>query len=140
MTQLLVKEIMTKETKSISPDMVLPEAHQTMITNNIRRLPVVKGDKLMGIVTLSDIQQASPSDATSLSVWEMNYLLAKLTIKKIMTSPVMSIGEDDLVNKAANMMLENKFGGIPVVNSAGRLIGMVTESDIFRLVAERGID
>jgi len=132
MTQLLVKEIMTKETKSISPDTVLPEAHQAMIMNNIRRLPVVNGDKLMGIVTLSDIQQASPSDATSLSVWELNYLLAKLTIKKIMTS--------DSVNRAASMMLDNKFGGVPVVNSVGRLVGMVTESDIFRLVAERGID
>ena len=140
MTQLLVKEIMTKETKSISPDTVLPEAHQAMITNNIRRLPVVKGDKLMGIVTLSDIQQASPSDATSLSVWELNYLLAKLTIKEIMTSPAMTICEDDSVNRAANMMLDNKFGGIPVVNSVGRLVGMVTESDIFRMVAERGID
>lgn len=140
MTQVLVKEIMAKEMKSVSPDTVLPEAHQVMIRNNIRRLPVVDGDKLMGIVTLSDIQQASPSDATSLSVWELNYLLAKLTIKKIMTSPVMTIGEDDPVNEAANMMLTNKFGGIPVVNSAGRLVGMVTESDIFRLVAERGID
>ena len=122
---------MTKETKSISPDTVLPEAHQAMIMNNIRRLPVVKGDKLMGIVTLSDIQQASPSDATSLSVWELNYLLAKLTIKKIMTSPVMTICEDDSVNRAANMMLDNKFGGVPGVNSVGRLVGMV---------AERGID
>ena len=91
----------------------------------------MKGDKLMGIVTLSDIQQASPSDATSLSVWELNYLLAKLTIKKIMTSPVMTICEDDSVNRAANMMLDNKFGGVPVVNSVGRLVGMV---------AERGID
>jgi len=140
MTQLLVKEIMTRETKSVSPDTVLPEAHQAMIMNNIRRLPVVNGDKLMGIVTLSDIQQASPSDATSLSVWELNYLLAKLTIKKIMTSPVMTICEDDSVNRAASMMLDNKFGGVPVVNSVGRLVGMVTESDIFRLVAERGID
>jgi acetoin utilization protein AcuB len=140
MTQLLVKEIMTKETKSISPDTVLPEAHQAMIMNNIRRLPVVKGDKLIGIVALSDIQQASPSDATSLSVWELNYLLAKLTIKEIMTSPVMTIREDDSVNRAANMMLDNKFGGVPVVNSVGRLVGMVTESDIFRMVAERGID
>ena len=140
MTQLLVKEIMTKETKSISPDTVLPEAHQAMIMNNIRRLPVVDGDKLIGIVALSDIQQASPSDATSLSVWELNYLLAKLTIKEIMTSPVMTIREDDSVNRAANMMLDNKFGGVPVVNSVGRLVGMVTESDIFRMVAERGID
>ena len=140
MTQVLVKEIMTKEVESITPDTVLPEAHQAMIMNNIRRLPVVKGDKLMGIVTLSDIQQASPSDATSLSVWELNYLLAKLTIKEIMTSPVMTICEDDLVNRAASMMLDNKFGGVPVVNSVGRLVGMVTESDIFRMVAERGID
>lgn len=100
----------------------------------------MKGDKLKGIVTLSDIQQASPSDATSLSVWELNYLLSKLTIKKIMTSPVMTIREDDSVNRVASMMLDHKFGGVPVVNSAGRLVGMVTESDIFRLVAERGID
>jgi CBS domain-containing protein len=140
MTQILVKEIMAREMKSVSPDTVLPEAHQVMTKNNIRRLPVVDGDKLMGIVTLSDIQQASPSDATSLSVWELNYLLAKLTIKEIMTTSVVTIGEDDQVNKAANLMLANKFGGIPVVNSAGGLVGMVTESDIFRLVAERGID
>jgi CBS domain-containing protein len=140
MTQVLVKEVMTKEVKTVSPDMVLPDAHQMMSRNNIRRVPVVDGDKLMGIVTLSNIQQATPSDATSLSVWEMNYLLAKLTIKKIMTSPVMTVGEDDPISKAANMMLANKFGGIPVVNSADRLVGMVTESDIFRLVAERGID
>lgn len=140
MTQVLVKEIMTREVRSITPDTVLPEAHQMMINNNIRRLPVVDGNKLKGIVTLSDIQQAAPSEATSLSVWELNYLLAKLKIKEIMTSPVMTIGENDLVNKAAKMMLTNKFGGIPVVNSAGRLSGMVTESDIFRLVAERGID
>ncbi|MDH3220615.1 MAG: CBS domain-containing protein [Gammaproteobacteria bacterium] len=140
MTQVLVKEIMAREIKSISPDTVLPEAHQMMIRNNIRRLPVVDGDKLVGIVTLSDIQQASPSDATSLSVWELNYLLAKLTVKEIMTKSVVTIGEDDQVNKAANLMLSNKFGGIPVFSSAGVLVGMVTESDIFRLVAERGID
>ena len=140
MTQVLVKEVMAKEVKTVSPDMVLPDVHQMMSRNNIRRVPVMDGDKLMGIVTLSNIQQATPSDATSLSVWEMNYLLAKLTIKKIMTSPVMTVGEDDPISKAANMMLANKFGGIPVVNSADRLVGMVTESDIFRLVAERGID
>jgi acetoin utilization protein AcuB len=140
MTQLLVKEIMSRGTISISPDTVLPEAHQMMTTNSIRRLPVVDGEKLLGIVTLSDIQQASPSKATSLSVWEMNYLLARLKIKEIMTSPARTIFEDDSVNMVANMMLENKFGGVPVVNSAGRLVGMVTESDIFRLVAERGID
>jgi acetoin utilization protein AcuB len=140
MTQLLVKEIMSRGTMSISPDAVLPEAHQMMTTNSIRRLPVVDGEKLLGIVTLSDIQQASPSKATSLSVWELNYLLARLKRKAIMTSPARTIFEDDSVNMVANMMLGNKFGGVPVVNSAGRLVGMVTESDIFRLVAERGID
>ena len=134
MTKELVKDNMTTSVMTVSPDTSLTDAHHLMTSNKIRRLPVVDGDNLLGIVTLTDVQQAQPSDATSLSVWELNYLLSKLTIKKIMTAPVMSISQDANIKEAANMMLNNKFGGIPVVDADGKLVGLITESDIFRFV------
>jgi acetoin utilization protein AcuB len=136
MTQELVKDNMTASVKTVSPDTSLTDAHYLMISNKIRRLPVVDGNKLLGIVTLTDVLQAQPSDATSLSVWEMNYLLVKLTVKKIMTAPVKSISQDASIKEAAEMMLNNKFGGIPVVDAEEKLVGMITESDIFRFVVQ----
>jgi len=134
MKQELVSDWMTKNVITITGETTLKEAHDLMKSKHIRRLPVVEKGKVVGIVTLGDIRGAEPSQATSLSVWEMNDLLAKLTINKIMTRNPATISEDKSIGEAAGFMLENKFSGLPVVDKSGNLVGIITESDIFRLV------
>lgn len=136
MKQALVKEWMTDNVITISPDMALPEAHQLMTEEGIRRLPVVKNRDLIGIVTRGDVREAEPSGATTLSIWELNYLLAKLKINTIMTRNPITIGAEQTIGEAAKFMLDNKISGLPVVNRENRLIGIITESDIFRMVVQ----
>jgi CBS domain-containing protein len=134
----LVHYWMSPEPITISPDDTIGDADRLLHEYNIRRLPVVDDDlNLVGIVTLGDIREASASDATSLSVWELNYLLAKLKVKKVMTPDPITVYTTDAVTKAATLMLENKVSGLPVVTPAGgTLVGIITESDIFRLVVQ----
>lgn len=136
MKESLVKNWMTAETIVASPDTTLPEAHNTMSQHDIRRLLVVdSGGKLIGIVTRGDVRGAEPSDATSLSIFEVNYLLSRLTLDKIMTTDMVTVGPDDPIGKAANLMDENKVSGLPVVDG-DKLVGIITESDIFRMIVE----
>jgi CBS domain-containing protein len=137
MKQELVKEWMTPDVITISPETTLPEAHRLMTEKRIRRLPVVKNGKLIGIVTLGDVREAEPSDATTLSIWELNYLLAQLQVEKIMTSNPLTISEEATIGEAAQVMLDKKISGLPVVNSQGKIVGIITESDIFRTVVKR---
>ena len=137
MKQELIKDWMTREVVTISPDTALPEAHRLMTEKQIRRLPVMKGDRLVGIVTRGDVREAEPSGATSLSIWEVNYLLSKLKIEKIMTRKPLTIFQDATIGEAANMMLEHKISGLPVIDSKEKLVGIITESDIFRIVVNR---
>lgn len=130
----LVREWMSTDVITVSPDTTLPEAHQLMMDEEIRRLPVVKNDRLVGIVTLGDIRGAEPSPATSLSIWELNYLLSKLTVNKIMTADPITISPEATIGEAARTMLENRVSGLPVVNENGKLVGIITESDIFSMV------
>jgi CBS domain-containing protein len=95
---------------------------------------VVEGGKLLGIVTIGDVREASPSDATTLSIWELNYLWAQLTIEKIMTRNVLTVMADTPILDAAEMMLEHKVSGLPVVDEKKNLVGIITESDIFRML------
>ena len=135
MKQELVKVWMTKNILTATPTTTLPEAHQIMMDNNIRRLPVVeKNGRLIGIVTLGDVRGAQPSEATSLSIWEMNYLLANLKLKKIMTPDPVTVEPDATIGEAARIMLENKVSGLPVVDEDNILVGIITESDIFSMV------
>ena len=134
MKQELVRDWMTREVITISPETTLAEAHKLMVEKRVRRLPVLDQDRIVGIVTLGDVRGAEPSRATSLSVWEMNDLLAKLKVTEIMTSQPRVIQQDASIGEAARIMLDNKFSGLPVVDEAGRLSGIITESDIFRLV------
>ena len=131
----LVQEWMSTDVITISPDTSLPEAHQIMTTEEIRRLPVVDKDgKLVGIITIGDIRSAEPSSATSLSVWEMNYLLTNLKIEKIMTHNPRTIRVDATIGEAARTMLEYRVSGLPVVDDDHQVVGIITESDIFSMV------
>lgn len=134
MKQELVQDWMTREVITIAPETSLKEAHDLMRKKNIRRLPVVTHGKVLGIVTLGDIRGAEPSRASSLSVWEMNEMLAKLKVSEIMTRSPATIRENESIGEAARIMLEKKFSGLPVVDESDHLVGIITESDIFRLV------
>lgn len=135
MKQELVKDWMSYDVVTITPDTTLPEAHRLMSEKHIRRLPVVEDDRLVGIVTYGDIRGAEPSEATSLSIWELNYLVSRLRVEEIMTHEPLTIRPEATVGEAAQVMLKNKVSGLPVVNDSGNLVGIITESDIFRLVA-----
>lgn len=135
MKQELVRDWMTAPAIRITPETTLPEAHQLMAENNIRRLPVVDDhDRLVGVVTRGDVRGAEPSQATSLSVWELNYLLSNLYIEEIMTKNPVTIQADATIGDAARVMLDYRISGLPVVDRAGKLVGIITESDIFRMV------
>ena len=121
---------------TVDPDISLPEASRVMKDKGFRRLPVVSGGKLLGIVSLSDVHEAEPSDATSLTVWELTYLLSKLKVEKIMTPNPVTVPDTATLGDVAKIMLEKKIGGIPVVDAQNKLIGIVTESDVFRAVVE----
>lgn len=135
MKQELVGDWMTRDVITISPETSLTEAHELMKSKRVRRLPVVDHGRLVGIVTLGDVRGANPSTASSLSVWEANDLLANLKVSKIMTRKVEAIDPQASIAEAAKIMLEKKLSGLPVLDEAGHLVGIITESDIFRLVA-----
>ncbi len=135
MEKELVKDWMTKDVISVTMETKLPEAHRVMTEHDIRRLPVVDEDgTLVGIVTRGDVRGAEPSTGTSLNIWEVNYLLGRLQIQEIMTAPPITITWDATIGEASRTMLEHKVSGLPVLDSKGRLAGIITESDIFRLV------
>jgi CBS domain-containing protein len=130
-----VRNWMTPNPITVKLETTLPEVHQIMVSEEIRRLPVVD-DKgcLIGIVTLGDVRGAQPSPATSLSIWEMNYLLSSLDVEKIMTPDPITVHPDQTVGEAARIMLENRISGLPVTDEEGCLVGIITESDIFSMV------
>jgi CBS domain-containing protein len=137
MKRELVKDWMSSEVITIPHDMNLPEVHHVMTERQIRRLPVVENGQLVGIVTLGDVRQAEPSDISSLRIWEANYVLARLKVEKIMTRNPITISPEAAISQAAQVMLEKKISGLPVVDSKGQLVGIITESDIFRAVAQK---
>ena len=135
MKYLLVKDWMQHNVITAGPKMGMLDAHKLMRDHEIRRLPVVKKNgQLVGIVTRSDIRKAEPSGATTLNVWEMNYLLAHLKLSEIMTKNVISCQAEDSVKSAALLMKEHKIGALPVVDEQNRIVGIITESDIFRVL------
>ena len=126
-----VRELMTGAPITVGPDTPVFEARQLMLKERIRHLLVTDGSRLAGIVTDRDIRLNLPSQATSLSVWEVNYLLARLTVGKVMSKTVISVGPEKEAHEAARLMLEHKIGAVPVVEGE-RLLGIITETDVLR--------
>lgn len=133
---MLVGARMTHPVITIHPKMPIHDALNLMNKEHIRRLPVVnkKGD-LLAMVSERDLLHASPSDATSLSVYELNYLLSKITIKHIMSTDVITVTENTPIEEAARIMADNKIGGLPVVHN-NKVVGIITETDLFKVFLE----
>ena len=132
---MLVRERMSKPVITIPPQMTVPDALNLMKQEHIRRLPVVEHGKMVGIVTDKHLLSASPSPATSLSVWEITYLLSKLAVDRIMSREVVTVSEDTPLEEAARIMIDNKIGGLPVLRGE-QLVGIITESDLMKTFLE----
>ena len=133
---MLVKERMSRHPITISPDTSLYDALRIMREEKIRRLPVLdKKGKLVGIVLEKDLLYASPSPATTLSVYELNYLVSKIKVSELMSKDVITVCEDCPLEEAARIMVDNKIGGLPVMRG-DKLVGMITESDLFKVFLE----
>jgi len=126
-----VRELMTGRLVTVALNTPVFEARQTMLRERIRHLLVTDGSRLVGVVTDRDIRLNLPSQATSLSVWEVNYLLARLTVDQVMTRTVITVGPDRHAREAAQIMLEHKIGCLPVLDGE-RLLGIITETDLLR--------
>ncbi|WP_041083388.1 CBS domain-containing protein [Thermotoga profunda] len=129
---MFVKDVMTKEVITVSPETTFSEAMDIIRKKGIRRLPVVKNEKVVGIITEKDLLSASPSQATTLDVWELTSLLSKLKIKQIMRKDVVHVHPNTPIEDAAKIMSDKKIGSLIVLEEE-RLIGIITESDIFKV-------
>jgi len=133
---MLVGERMTRNPVTILETASIDDGIHLMRERRVRRLPVLDSSgKMVGIVSDKDLLHAAPSPATSLSVYELHYLLARLTIKQVMSSPVISVTADTPIEEAAAVMADHKIGGLPVVEG-GALVGIITETDIFKILVE----
>lgn len=132
---MLVREKMSQPVITVEPNMPIMDALNLMKEKNIRRTPIVRKGKLVGIVSDKDLLGASPSDATSLSVWEINYLLSQVTVGDVMTSEVLTVTEDTPIEEVARIMVDNKIGGVPVMRD-GQVVGLITETDLFKIFLE----
>jgi acetoin utilization protein AcuB len=126
-----VKEMMTKNPVTVSPDTLVLDARRIMKEKNIHRLPVLEKGKLIGIVTKHDLLDAAPSPATPVSVHDLNYLLSKMKVKEIMKKNPVTVTPNTPFEDALRIGQEKKIGSFPVVEN-GKLVGITTESDIVR--------
>jgi acetoin utilization protein AcuB len=132
---MFVGERMSHPVIPVAPETPVHDALAMFKKEHIRRAPVIKDGKLLGIVTENDLLNASPSRATTLSVWEMNYLMSKVTVRQVMSKKVKSIGVDTPIEEAARLMVDSKIGGMPVTRE-GKIVGMITETDLFKVFLE----
>jgi len=133
---MLIKDRMTKHPLTISEDESIAETHRYMQEQHVRHLPVVsKAGDMLGLVAESDLLKAQPSTATSLSMWEIHYLLDRVKVKDVMVREVITTTEDCPIEDAAQRMLEHKISCLPVVRG-DKLVGIITEADLFRVFLE----
>jgi acetoin utilization protein AcuB len=134
---MFVRDSMSSPAVTIRPDTPFQDALKLVRDRQFRRLPVVdKKGRLVGIVSERDLLHAAPSSATSLSIWELHYLLAKIQVEEIMTKDVITTHPGAPIQDAARLMVTHKIGGLPVVDGPGDVVGVITETDIFRTFVE----
>jgi len=126
-----VRDLMTTSPITVGPETPVLDARQLMLDKRFRHVLIADGPKLLGIVTDRDIRLNLPSPATSLSVWEINYLLARLTVASVMTKTLVTVSPRQDTREAARLMLDHKIGALPVVDG-GLLVGIITETDLLR--------
>ena len=130
---MLVKDFMTPNVLTISEDKSMLEARELMKSSAFRRIPVVDDIKrVMGIITDGDVGRTSPSDASTLSRYEANYLLSRLKVRDVMTRDVITVRDNSAIEDVAYILYKHKINALPVVNEDNRLCGIITDSDIFR--------
>lgn len=132
---MFVGERMSRPVIAVTPDDPINDVLAMFRREHIRRAPVINKGKLVGIVSETDLLNASPSDVSTLSIWEMNYLLSKVTVKRVMSKKVITVDVDTPIEEAARIMADNKIGGLPVMNN-NRVVGMITETDLFKIFLE----
>jgi len=129
---MIVRKWMSDDPIVIDENASLSEAINLLKQYRIRRLPVLKKGKLIGIISDRDLKEASPSKATSLDIWELHYLMSKIIVKSIMTKNPVTVSPDTTIERAAILMFDNKIGGLPVIDKEGKLAGILTEQDVFK--------
>ena len=133
---MLVRERMSTPVITVYPDASMQEALNLMRKEHVRRLPVVdKRGQLVGIITEANLDKASPSEATTLSVWEIRELISKVKVEKIMTRDVVVIEDSIAIETAARVMADSHVSGLPVMHN-GKLVGLITETDLFKVFLE----
>ena len=132
-----VQNWMTTDVVSVGPDTSLLKVGKLMKDHHIRRIPVVdEAGQVIGIISDRDVRDASPSKATTLDMYEMHYLLAELKAKNIMTTKPITVKPTDTVEQAALIMLDHKVGGLPVVDESGKLVGIISDHDVFKALVD----
>ena len=131
---MLVKNWMSKEVITIDVNNSMMDATRKLKEHDIRMLPVMKKGKLAGVITDRDLKGASASDANTLEIHELLYLLSKIKVGDIMTKDPITVPLDYTIGETAELLLENKISGVPVIKNGGQVSGVITESDIFRAI------
>lgn len=129
-------DIMHTPVLSVAPNASLADAHYIMTENHVRRLPVLEDGRLVGIITISDILRAEPANAGGIPAWQMHQALGKITVQQCMTMGPVTAAPETPIAEAARLLAEAKFGALPVVDHSGKVIGIVSESDLFRYLAK----
>jgi len=131
---MLVTNWMSKNIITVDENDSMQDAMKLLKEHDIRMLPVVKKGKLVGIVTDRDLKRASASDATTLEIHELLYLLTRIKVKNLMTREVITVPPDFTVEETAEILQKNKISGAPVVDADGQIVGTITQTDLFRVL------
>jgi acetoin utilization protein AcuB len=132
---MIVGKRMSKQLVTVPPNLSLTDAIALMKQEKIRHLVVVEKDKLVGLVTQNDLENSLPTKATSLSIWELNYLIEKILVKNVMIKDVVTASEEMPIEEAARLMVDNKISCLPVLRGK-EVVGIITETDLFRIFLE----